>query len=616
MEINSKKLNNHVLFNNFKSFLPNNIFSPNQIRNLEYENYLTKNYENNYSSSLRNHFLINYFDNNLLEKNEDLFQTKFFKGRKLTTNNKYFQKTQNKHSRFSRLKTCKIYFEKENRLNKSNRNSANDIFTLKISKMKKIENNLNRSCPDINNNNYKNINKHNENSGRIYDYKSNRGNSEIISPLEDEKNFSNKQSNIYKIEYLKKIIRKHYFENFDNLKEYFNNISGKENYINIEDIIFYLKEIIKVNIDKREIRKLLYINGIIKLDFNNFKFIFFPDLRNNKLINLKLKNEKCSLLKTKVSINTNNIYNLNKSNSTVLTKKKYVMPQIKVNESHKKENINKSKEERSYQRNEIAQKLKSRGINNKMKFLLMDINKDFILKRFNERYKFNKNNLKLDSLNKFVGNRNNINIYKNYIQSRKNKNKKNTIDNNDKKVNEENNKNNKEKLQLFILKIDNIDINKIEEIGKNTSSNNNNNNNSKEKHLKLEDSHNPNKICDKLNKSFLNHKLIGSNRYLRNEIKTIEFIKNENESSNTINKMSSFSINRTKEYNYGGSNLNRNKTINQMKENECGYNELLNPEANKPFLFFNNENENEGFPNIQNEKESKIKKNSDILNFL
>ena len=251
-----------------------------------------------------------------------------------------------------------------------------------------------------------------------------------------------------------------------------------------------------------------------------------------------------------------------------------------------------------------------------MKFLLMDINKDFILKRFNERYKFNKNNLKLDSLNKFVGNRNNINIYKNYIQSRKNKNKKNTIDNNDKKVNEENNKNNKEKLQLFILKIDNIDINKIEEIGKNTTSNNNNNNNSKEKHLKLEDSHNSNRICDKLNKSFLNHKLIGSNRYLRNEIKTIEFIKNENESSNTINKMSSFSINRTKEYNIGVSNLNRNKTINQIKENESGYNELLNSEANKPFLFFNNENENEGFPNIQNEKESKIKKNSDILNFL
>ena len=614
MEINSKQLNNHALFNHFKSFLPNNIFSPNQIRNLEYENYLTKNCDNNYNSSLKNHFLINYINNNNLpENNEDLCQTKFFKGGKIYSNYKYFQKTQNKHSRFGRLKTCKIFFEKVNRLNKSNRNSANDIFTIKISKMKKTENNLNRSCPDINKNNFKNINKYNENSGRIFDYKNNRGNPEIISPLEDEKNFSNKQSNIYKIEYIKKIIRKHYFENFDNLKEYFNNISGKESYINIEDIIFYLKEIIKVNIDKREIRKLLYINGIIKVDFNNFKFIFFPDLRNNKLINLKLKNEKCSFLKNKVStINTNSIYNLNKNKSTVLTKKNGVMPYIKVNESHQKENINKSAEERSFQKNEIAQKMKSRGLNYKMKFLLIDINKDFILKRFNERYKFNKNNLKLDNFNKFNGNRNNINIYKKYIQSKRNKNEKNINDNTDKKMNEETNKNNKEKLQLFILKIDNMDINKIEEIGKNTTSNNNS---SKEKkNLKLEDNFNSNKICDKLNKSYLNHKLVSSNRYLRNEIKTIEFTKNENESLNSINKISSFSINRTKEYN--NNNIKRNKTISQMKENENKYNEISNPDTNKAFLFFNNENENEISLNVQNEKESKIKKNSDILNFL
>ena len=95
-----------------------------------------------------------------------------------------------------------------------------------------------------------------------------------------------------------------------------------DNYLNIEDIIFYLKEIIKVNIDKKEIRQLLYNNGIIKVDFNNFKFIFFPDLRQNQMINLKLKNEKCNFFKNKVYVNIHEIDFSSKNKSDSKIKKK------------------------------------------------------------------------------------------------------------------------------------------------------------------------------------------------------------------------------------------------------------------------------------------------------
>ena len=76
----------------------------------------------------------------------------------------------------------------------------------------------------------------------LNDYSFENEEDDFNSQMEDEKNFSSKQSNIFKIEYIKKLIRKHYFDNFDNLKECFNNMCGdNDNYLNIEDIIFYLK---------------------------------------------------------------------------------------------------------------------------------------------------------------------------------------------------------------------------------------------------------------------------------------------------------------------------------------------------------------------------------------
>ena len=603
MEIKSKKLNSHISYNNYRSFIPNNIFSPNQLRNLEYDNnYEVKNTEKIANNSLKTLLIMNYSKNNLFEGNinqNNIFKTKYFKGGKISS--KKITKKENRiNSRFSGIKTCKVFFDKTNKINEStNRNSANNIFNIKITKIKKLEHNLNRSCPIIGKSN--NNNKQTENSERNNDSektKTIKGNREITSKIEDEKNFSDKKSNIYKIEYLKKIIRKHYFENFENLKDYFNNICGKDNYINIDDIIFYLKEIIRLNIDKKELRQLLYINGIIRLDFNNFKFIFFPDLKQDTMINLKLKNEKRNFLKNKFDIKSNEI-----------------MPNIKKNESEKKENDYKQNKEKSRQKNEISQKLKIKGLNTKMKFLIMDINKDFIIKRFNERYMFNKKYLKLNSNNKFLCN--NINIYKKYDESKRIK----KIVNNDnemiinEKINKNNNDINKENLKLYILKID-MDINKLKEIEKNKTTNNN----LKEiKKIKIEDNYNSKRTNDNSNKNLLNHKLVNTNRYLRNEIKNIDFIKNENETASII-KLSSFSLNKTKDTSgINLANVNKHKSISQIKDSDIQINEILNQD--KPFLFFNNENDNNlkeisSYDNLQIEKESKINKNSDILNFL
>ena len=97
----------------------------------------------------------------------------------------------------------------------------------------------------------------------------------------DDKNFLNCQSNIFKFDYIKKIIRKYYFENFDCLKDYFNYINvNNNNYLTIEDFVYFFKEIINICIDKKEIRYLLYSNNIIKVDFNCFKYIFFPEQIN------------------------------------------------------------------------------------------------------------------------------------------------------------------------------------------------------------------------------------------------------------------------------------------------------------------------------------------------
>ena len=183
------------------------------------------------------------------------------------------------------------------------------------------------------------------------------------------------------------------------------------------------------------------------------------------------------------------------------------------------------------------------------------------------------------------------------------------------KINKNNNDINKENLKLYILKID-MDINKLKEIEKNKTTNNN----LKEiKKIKIEDNYNSKRTNDNSNKNLLNHKLVNTNRYLRNEIKNIDFIKNENETASII-KLSSFSLNKTKDTSgINLANVNKHKSISQIKDSDIQINEILNQD--KPFLFFNNENDNNlkeisSYDNLQIEKESKINKNSDILNFL
>ena len=622
MKINSKKLNNQALYNNYKSFFPNYLYSPNQLRNLECEKFMTKNNKKkNNNNALKTHLVMNISNNNICE-NEDqnnLANSKILKGGKALSNSSYrnLQKYLNKYTKFGRLKTCQIFYDAKNKLNKSNQNATNELFNSKVPKIKSSKKFLNQSCPLIN--------KQGENSERINEKKMNNEEEDFNSQMEDEKNFSSKQSNIFKIEYIKKLIRKHYFDNFDNLKDYFNNMRGKDNdnYLNIEDIIFYLREIIKVNIDKKEIRQLLYNNGIIKVDFTNFKFIFFPDLRQNKMINLKLKNEKCNFFKDKVCINIHEFDNLSKNKSTSKIKNNNNISSEKIKEYKKNQNVNKSIQERSYQRSEINKKLRIRGLNNKMKFLLMDINKDFIIKRFNEKYNFNKKYLELDKYNKYICNQKMGQQYKRNING-------NYLRDNDIRINEElwKNKNyiNKDKLQLYILKINSLNgtnINKLEEMKKYVTSNNNFNN---IKEIKNDDiKYHTKRICDKFNQNNLHHKILNPNRYLRNEIKNIIGLeKNENETLTMSNKMPSFYINKTKDNSLHSTNLKRTRTrtMNPIKEDKYDFNKIVNQEGNKPFLFFSIENGNNNSEevsptkNIKKEKEYKINKNSDILNFL
>ena len=253
----------------------------------------------------------------------------------------------------------------------------------------------------------------------------------------------------------------------------------------------------------------------------------------------------------------------------------------------------------------------------------MDINKDFIIKRFNEKYNFNKKYLELDKYNKYICNQKMGQQYKRNING-------NYLRDNDIRINEElwKNKNyiNKDKLQLYILKINSLNatnINKLEEMKKYVTSNNNFNN---IKEIKNDDiKYHTKRICDKFNQNNLHHKILNPNRYLRNEIKNIIGLeKNENETLTMSNKMPSFYINKTKDNSLHSTNLKRTRTrtMNPIKEDKYDFNKIVNQEGNKPFLFFSIENGNNNSEevsptkNIKKEKEYKINKNSDILNFL
>ena len=615
---NNKRLNNHALYNNNRSFFPLNIFSPNQIRNKGSENkIISKNFENCKNNSLK----INNSINNLFDLDDYYNHCKFeknnFKGSKITSKNyfKYLQRTQSKQLYFQNLKSLRLFFDKSN---KYKINSINGIPNLKVLKPKKKETNLNRSCPQINKIVKKSTDKYSDN----YEKKNNNEKKDKFNKYEDnnsyldiEKNFTN-NSDIYKIEYIKRIIRKHYFENFDNLKDYFMILSGKERYITIDDIIFYLKDIIKVNLDKKEIRQLLYANGIIKVDYNNFKFIFFPEMRNNKLFNLRLKNEKCNLIKKEMNINIANVKKANAIKTISIANENIIKPTM-IKRETERNSIDKSSREkiRVFPNMEIKKKLKNREINSKMKFFLIDVNKDFIIKRFNE--KFDNSDKRLSQM-KQLYNLNFINFANKNKKFEGLKNLKKAINS---KINEKNkfsmkesksyNNLNKNNLKLMILKLNDIDINKIEEKLKTSSTNTSNYKDIK--YLKIEDNSNYHRYQS--NFISLNHKSLYSSRYLRNDLKNSELTKMAEYSTCNVNKLNSFYTNKSKE-----------KKEKRTKETRIQKNEIFNQDSNasKTFLFFRNDfdetKSKELSMSINNktqiEKETKINKNSDILDFL
>ena len=392
-------------------------------------------------------------------------------------------------------------------------------------------------------------------------------------------------------------------------------MSGKERYITIDDIIFYLKEIIKVNLDKREIRQLLYTNGIIKVDFNNFKFIFFPEMRNNKIVSLRLKNEKCNLLKKEMNVNIANLKKANTLKTVNIVNENIIRPQY-IRKETGKDIINKSSREiiRVFPNLEIKKKLKCRELNSKMRFFLIDVNKDYIIKRFNAKYEVS--DKKFPRLKHLY----NFNIIKDANKNKKFDGLKNLKKIINSKINEKNNASmkasksynnlNKNNLKLMILKLNDIDINKIEEKLKTSSTNTSN---CKDiKYFKVEDNSNYRRY--KSNFISLNHKSLNSSRYLRNDLKN-DLTKMAEYSTCNVNKLNSFYINKSKE-----------KKENRTKETRIQKNEILNQDSNasKTFLFFKNDFDDikskELSISINNqtqiEKETKINKNSDILDFL
>ena len=606
----NKKLNSHALYNNNRSFFPLNIFSPDHFANKDSEkNFITKNLENSKNNTLKiNNSINNLFDIDDYYHNF-IFGKNNFKGSKITSKDyfKYLQRTQNKQLNFHNLKSLRLFFDKSN---KYKIDSINGIPNVKIIKTRKKDTYLNRSCSQINKASKINIDKNSDN----HDKKNKNEKIDNNSYLEIEKNFAN-NSDIYKIEYIKKIIRKHYFENFDNLKDYFMIMSGKERYITIDDIIFYLKEIIKVNLDKREIRQLLYTNGIIKVDFNNFKFIFFPEMRNNKIVSLRLKNEKCNLLKKEMNVNIANLKKANTLKTVNIVNENIIRPQY-IRKETGKDIINKSSREiiRVFPNLEIKKKLKCRELNSKMRFFLIDVNKDYIIKRFNAKYEVS--DKKFPKLKQLY----NFNIIKDANKNKKFDGLKNLKKIINSKINEKNNASmkasksynnlNKNNLKLMILKLNDIDINKIEEKLKTPSTNTSN---CKDiKYFKVEDNSNFRRY--KSNFISLNHKSLNSSRYLRNNLKN-DLTKMAEYSTCNVNKLNSFYINKSKE-----------KRENRTKETRIQKNEILNQDSNasKTFLFFKNDFDDikskELSISINNqtqiEKETKINKNSDILDFL
>ena len=365
-------------------------------------------------------------------------------------------------------------------------------------------------------------------------------------------NFENK-SNIYKIEFIKKLMRNYYFKNFDTLKEYYNDINyNNNNYLSIDDFAFYLKEKIKINIDMKEIKNLLNKNGIINVDYSRFKYIFFPELSNNKVISFKLKNEKNILI-----------------NDTLFTKK----TQEEISHNNKDDKKLFSIENVLDPTGKIIRKIKLNNLKkNKINISLMNINKTIRNENKKSENLTEKNNFK----NPIINNRilNSIKIY------------------------------NKKTFDLFLLKImennskniiNSINEKELNDYLKISSINTEIKDDSKNKDKNFADNEKQSKIINLFN----------------NKKKNNNFKISKNNNSKINSPISSINIINEKY------TMKRNKTIINEKNHKDSYRDLLFYYKNNNKLFFTHEKSPSNLKLFGRNDETRNKeKNSDIIEFL
>ena len=442
----------------------------------------------------------------------------------------------------------------------------------------KLKNPLNKSAPIFSEGQFDSKNKNKKLSEK------NQYVLKTLKVIEKQKINLETQSNIYKMEYMKKMIRKHFLDNFENLKDYFLEIKSNKNsnYITLDDLIYYLKEVLKIDIDKKEIRYLFNVTGLVKVDYFNFKYIFFPEKINNKL-NLQLKN---NLYITREKPNLNSSNNRYTSNDKIdANKKRYTsIPNIhnasnivsdkimmnRINNITNSINNDVNKEDIKEDMSNIKDKIKK--IKTK-KILKNIINIKDILFLYKNLY--NKNFINFDKINKSFNNDTDINLIKKKINNNKNNynnknnnnnNNKNNINNNSKNNSNNNNNNNSynnNNTNSNNISISNSNIVRITLIRNKSEINiriNNNKNTNKDVNKDININNNINKDLGKD---------INNNNNINKDLS--KDINNNNNNNNNISKDVGIDIN--------NNNNNINKDVG--KEINNNINENINKNINK-----------------------------------
>ena len=297
-KILSKPVLTSIFFNKYNSFIKESIIesykplkkdkaakssiylkSQDQI-NSQDNSLIIINSDNNINSENNNNSLFNKENKNINESKRG--KINYFNYNNLYTNKKY------------KLENFKKFFESKKDILKDN----NDFPFNKYLNLKNISNNINDSISQLDKTYFNFINNDEITENNQLDFTS------VKKKFYENKNYIENQSNIFKIEYLKRLIRKYYYDNFENLKDFYNFINVKNNSnLTIDDFVHFLKNTLKILLDKKEIRYLLNANGIININYHDFKHIFFPEQINNKVVNLKLKNEKSFPINSQIKLN-------------------------------------------------------------------------------------------------------------------------------------------------------------------------------------------------------------------------------------------------------------------------------------------------------------------------